>query len=183
MATVDSLLTAEQYALLPDMGRPTELVRGRIVAMNPPTPWHGYVCSRIVRIVGGFADEHDFGRVMCNDSGVVTERRPDTVRGADVCYYSYQRLPKGKLPRGYLDVLPELVFEVRSQYDSWTEMLRKAAEYLNAGVTVVCLVDPDRQRVMVCEKDDMPRILGKDDMLALPLVLPGFEVGVSQLFE
>ena len=54
MATVDTLLTAEQYAVLPDIGRPTELVRGRIVEMNPPTPWHGYVCGRIDRLTGGF---------------------------------------------------------------------------------------------------------------------------------
>lgn len=37
MATVaDKLITAEEYAWFPDDGRPTELVRGRIVTMNPP---------------------------------------------------------------------------------------------------------------------------------------------------
>jgi Uma2 family endonuclease len=183
MATVDTLLTAEQYALLPDNGQPTELVRGRIVEMNPPTPWHGYVCGTIFYVVRTFVRGNDLGRVMSNDAGVITERGPDTVRGADVSYYSYQRLPKGELPRGYLDIVPELVFEVRSQYDRWTEMLRKATEYLNAGVLVVCLVDPDRRRVMVCDKEEIPVILGNDDVLRLPLVLPGFEVPVAQLFE
>src|SRR2546425_123401 len=102
MEIAPSLLTVEQYSSLPDNGRPTELVRGRIVEMNPPKPWHGYVCTRISRFVDGFADGHDLGRVMINDSGVITERGPDTVRGADVCFYSYQRLPKGPMPRGYL---------------------------------------------------------------------------------
>ena len=37
----------------------------------------------------------DLGRVVTNDSGIVTQRDPDTVRGADVAYYSYARLPKG----------------------------------------------------------------------------------------
>lgn len=40
MATTESqsLLTAEQYALLPDSGLPTELVRGKAVEMNRPFP-------------------------------------------------------------------------------------------------------------------------------------------------
>ena len=32
MVTIDTLLTAEEYGRLPDNGRPTELVRGRIVS-------------------------------------------------------------------------------------------------------------------------------------------------------
>ena len=61
-----------------------------------------------------FCDEHNLGHVVSNDSGVVTERDPDTVRGADVAFYSYGRVPPGPFPRGYLAVAPELVFEVRS---------------------------------------------------------------------
>ena len=34
-------------------------------------------------------DEHDLGHVLSNDSGVITERDPDTVRGADISFYSY----------------------------------------------------------------------------------------------
>ena len=56
MATVDTLIIAEQFALMPDMGH-CELVRGRIVTMNPPIRWHGYICSRIDRLTGNFADE------------------------------------------------------------------------------------------------------------------------------
>jgi hypothetical protein len=63
--------------------------------------------------LGGHLDRHDTGRLVGNDSGVVTEHEPDTVRGADVAYYSYERIPRGPLPRGrYLTVMPELVFEV-----------------------------------------------------------------------
>src|ERR1700758_5137292 len=114
MATVETLLTAEEYRLLPDNGQPTELVRGRIVPLNMPYPRHGEICSRVDRLVGFYVDEQRLGRLVTNDSGVVTERGPDTVRGADIAFYSYQRIPPGPLPQGYLDVLPEAVFEVRS---------------------------------------------------------------------
>ena len=35
------LMTAEQYGKLPDLGYPTELVRGQIKVMNQPYPRHG----------------------------------------------------------------------------------------------------------------------------------------------
>ncbi len=86
--------------------------------------------------------------------------------------------------RGYLDVKPELVFEVRSPSDRWVEMIRKAAEYLNAGVPVVCLVDAERRTILVCDNGDEPhRILGRTDLLTLPQVLPSFEIKVAHLFE
>ncbi len=47
-----------------------------------------------------------------NDAGVITERDPDTVRGADVAFYSYRRVPKDAEPEGYPDAIPEFVFEV-----------------------------------------------------------------------
>jgi Uma2 family endonuclease len=184
MATIESLLTAEQLAALPDDGRYTELVRGRIVDVNPPAFWHGYICARLGRFVGNFVDEHDLGWVVGNDSGVITERDPDTVRGADLAFYSFQRIPKGAMPKkGYPNVRPELVFEVRSPGDTWAELLAKAAEYLKAGVVIVCLIDPVAQRAMILDNDNPPRTLGKDDLLTLPQVLPGFELPLTRLFE
>lgn len=183
MATVETLLTAEEYWLLPDNGQPTELVRGSIVTMNMPAPRRGFFCSNIVRILGNFAKEHDRGRVMSNDSGVVTERGPDTVRGADVCFYSYARLPKGPLPEGYLAVVPEVIFEVRSPGDRWGEILTKVAEYLNAGVTVVGVLDPQTHTLIVYRADELPQVLTKDDELVLPELHADFRVPVSRFFE
>src|SRR3712207_2813725 len=125
MAVVGALLTVEEYPALPDNGRPNELVRGRVVPMNMPAPRHGEICVKVVRILGRFLDENDIGRLVSNDSGVITERDPDTVRGADVAFYSYQRVPRGPLPRHYLRVAPELVFEVRSPSDRWSQILAK----------------------------------------------------------
>ena len=121
MATAEmvELMTAEQFGRRPDPGYPEELVRGRVVAMSVPDRRHGYVCGKADRIFGNFVDAREIGRVMCNDSGVITERDPDTVRGADVAYYSYARLPKGPLPTGYGPEVPELVVEVRSSSDRW----------------------------------------------------------------
>jgi Uma2 family endonuclease len=179
----ERLITAKEFLLMPDDGTPSELVRGRIVKMNVPAPRHGYFCALLARFVGNFADDEDQGRVMTNDAGVVTEHDPDSVRGPDVSYYSYKRLPKGPLPEGYLDVVPEAAFEVRSPSDRWPDTQAKVTELLNAGVLVVCVLDPRTESVTVWDHEGPPRTLYKGDTLTLPTVLPGFELPIARLFE
>ena len=98
IASEVNLMSAEEFGALPTAARPMELVRGRIQKMNVPGPRHGQLCGRMVQILTNFADERQLGHVLCNDSGIVTERDPDTVRGIDVSFYSFSRLPKGPLP-------------------------------------------------------------------------------------
>ena len=183
MATAEMLMTAREFRLRPDPGHPEELVRGRIVAMPPPNRRHGQVCSNAVFILRRYIDEHDLGHVLSNDSGVITERNPDTVRGADVCFYSYAKLPKGPLPSSYGPEVPELVVEVRSPGDRWTEILVKVAEYLSAGVKVVCILDPDAQVAQIIEPDGPLRVLSANDELSFPTLLGDFRVRVGRFFE
>jgi len=183
MATVEALLTAEEYRRLPDNGQPTELVRGRIVPMNMPAPRHGYCCGKAMRLLGNFVDERDLGRVVSNDAAVVTERHPDTVRGADIAFYSYARLPKGPFPEGYLQVVPELIIEVRSPGDRWSEILAKVSEYLRAGVLVVGVLDPQSRTMTVYRADEAPRVLTATDEFTLPALLGDFRVTVESLLD
>src|SRR5687767_57830 len=85
---LDRLFTIEEFARLPDDGTPRELVRGRIISMPPPKPRHGKICFKSAQLLGGFNDESNVGHVLCNDSGVITQRGPDTLRGADVSFYN-----------------------------------------------------------------------------------------------
>lgn len=177
------LMTAEDYFRLQPDGRVTELVRGKVEEMNPPGFRHGKRCARITYLLSRFLEEHDLGHAVGNDTGVVTERDPDTVRGADVAFYSYRRVPKDAEPEGYPDAIPELVFEVLSPTDSWARMLRKVSEYLEAGVLVVCVVAPNQSKVYV-HRPDAPAVeLAEEDEFTLSDVLPGFRIPVRQFFE
>lgn len=179
-APADVLLSAEQYAELPDDGRLTELVRGRIVEMPQPTPAHGYYCLNIGIAVGVYVKSRDLGRVVSNDSGVQTERDPDTVRGPDVAFYSYDRVPRGPLPKGYWPA-PELIFEVRSPSNTWRAINGKLSEYFAAEVRVVCVLDPDTTSLWVYTPDQPPRQVKLDEELTLPEVFPDFRVPVREL--
>lgn len=184
MSTVaERLLTAEEFRLLPDDGLPKELVRGRVVLMNVPAPRHGYICANVVGLLRPFVVDRQLGRVLCNDAGVVTERDLDTVRGPDIAFYSYARLPRGPFPEGYLGVVPELVFEVRSPTDRWRDVMAKVIEYTDAGVRVVCVLDPRTQTAHVFTAEEQPRVFLADQELTLPEILGEFRAPVRLFFE
>jgi Uma2 family endonuclease len=183
--TTPALLTAEEFARRPDPGYPEELVRGRPVPMPMPMPKprHGEICNRAGRILGNWADDHDLGRVLSNDTGVITERGPDTVRGADLSFYSYTSVPKGPLPDRYLDTPPELIVEVLSPSDRWPKVLAKVAEYLEAGTIVVLVLDDQRRLAHLYRADGRTQVLGAEEELTIPDLLGEFRVRVGRFFE
>lgn len=176
-------LTAEQYGQLPDTGRLTELVRGRIVELNYPLTSHGYFVCRIAVLLGQFVEQHGLGRVAGGGAGIVTQRDPDSVRGVDVAFYSYRRIPRGPLPEGYWPVSPELVIEIRSKDDRWKDIYQKVGEYLSADVLTVAVVDPEQQRVHLFSADRETAVLNSSDQLTFPDILPGYEIMVARLFD
>jgi len=166
-----------------DLGFPTELVRGEIVEMNRPGFRHGSICVRIGRFLDQFAEDHDLGQVTVNDSGVVTERDPDTVRGPDVAFFSYDRIPKGELPEGYPETMPELAFEVPSPSDRWPLVEEKIGEYLAAGVDFVVVVGPAAETMQIYSTVGCIAELDSDDEFSLPEVLPGFSMTVERMIR
>jgi Uma2 family endonuclease len=186
MATVlkpaERLMTIAEFIALPDDGRRRELVRGRVVEMPQPKPIHGFVCLEIAARLREFVKSRNLGRVA-TESGLVTEREPDSMRGPDISYYSYERVAAGKVPDEYLDVRPELVVEVLSTFDRWPRVLEKIVNYLDAGVVAVCIVDPEIQTVEVHTANEKVRHLTRSDVLTVPEVLPEFSCNVADLFD
>lgn len=184
--TTERLLTLAEFARLPDLGRPSELVLGKIVEMNVPAGSHGKYLLNIGRALGRYLDEHDLGH-LTGEAGVITRRDPDSLRAPDVAFYSYTRMPAGELPEGYWQVSPELAFEVRSQYDRWVEIVAKVSEYLSAGVLVVAVLDPQERKLHVYSADRPTLILSENDQFIvsefLPDVLPDCTLAVRDFLK
>ena len=184
MATVsDKLLTIEEYSKLTDLDYPSELVRGKIVRMNPPQSRHGEVCNETAFVLTSFVKANNLGRVLTNDSGVPTEHSPDTLRGADVAFYSFDRVPKGPLGEGYIQIAPDIAVEVLSQHDRWPTVLAKVAEYLNVGVRVVCILDPNKSTIQLHRPNGGIEIVGATQTLQSPELSESFAEPVSRFFE
>jgi len=143
---------------------------------------HGVVSQRVNKAVSDFVEANKLGWVAINDTFVPVNQDEGTVRGADVLFVSYARLPAGPVPED-LPVAPDLVVEVRSPTDRIGDIQIKIGEYLNAGVRAVVLVDPNTESVAVFRADELPQRFSNGDELTLPDVLPGFAVPVRRFFE
>jgi Uma2 family endonuclease len=184
MSTVTpKLLTAEEFARLPNPpdGSRQELVRGVVVTMPPPGYRHGKVQLRIGSKLQTFLDAHPIGSATV-ESGVRTEDDPDTVRGPDVSFWSFQRLPADQNPEGYPQEPADLCVEVMSPHDKRPALLAKVREYLFNGVRLVWVVDPEDRTVTVFRQPDEGRVLLENATLTGEDVLPEFSCKVADFF-
>jgi Uma2 family endonuclease len=161
---------------------PGELVRGQFIPMPPTGHPHATVKANLVFALKSFVKDKNLGKVLSGEIGIITERSPDTVRGADVAYISYRRL-QGASAEGYLDVAPELVGEIISPHDRWTDINEKLEEYFDAGVLVVWLIDPKQRCVSVYHSPTRLEKLGHEDVLTMEDILPRLKIRVGELFE
>ena len=151
--------------------------------MPPPKPRHGQICVNICFQLKKFTEQQKNRTRRSQRLGVITEQSPDTVRGMDVAFISYSKIPAGPLPETYFDVPPDAIFEVRSPSDRWTEILRKVTEYLLLGVPAVYVLDPETSRVHCYFADRPETILDVDDEFVGIGPLAGFRVPVAKFFE
>ena len=160
-----------------------ELVRGVVVDLPPAYADQGRTCCLIGYGIFSWVVTHDLGTAASNNSWVKTHASPDSIRGPDICFFSYSRIPRGPIPRGILDVVPELVVEVLSREEPRAPMRAKVAEYLDAGIKAVIVVHPENESIVVHRTGQKPRSFGRADMLTVPDVLPGFTFPVARLFS
>jgi Uma2 family endonuclease len=158
-----------------------ELVRGELIELPPPVKPHGRVCINVGYQLEMYVRQRDNGYVTSNDSGVILERDPDTVRGPDVALYedacSFEELhPK------YGEVPPRLAVKVLSPNDKAGKVLSKITDYLKSGVELVWLIDPEDRKATVYRPDKSPYEVKGDEELTGDDVLPGFRCRVAEFF-
>ena len=181
MTTKPKLMTAEELLLLPDDDMKRELIRGVLTEDMPPGYEHGVIEFRIGRLLGNYSEENDYGEVVGGDSGFLLERGPDTVRGPDVAWVAPGRL-EGRV-RGFAELAPDLVVEVRSPNDSRRHIAERAMMWLSHGVRMVLVADPGPVTLTVYRPGEPPQVLGEFDAFDGSDVLPGFTAPVWSFFR
>jgi Uma2 family endonuclease len=178
------LLTAAEFAQVPKPpdGSTQELVRGVVITKSPPGFEHGHIQGNTFYLLKHHVRPHKLGRVTV-ESGMLTERDPDTVRGPDVAFWSAERLPLDQpLPRGYPEVAADLCAEILSPSNRLAQIREKMREYFNRGVRMVWVIDPEDRTVTVYRSPDEGRLLHESATLTGEEVVPGFQCLVAEFF-
>jgi len=159
-----------------------ELERGEIVEMSRPGKRHGLICANVVRILGNYVVQRKKGYVCSNDTGVVVEREPDTVRGPDVLLFEdAERIDQ--VDEKYGEKPPVLAAEVLSPNDTMGKVRRRVREQLRFGARVVWVLDPEARNVILYRAGKEDQLAEEAEELTCEDVLPGFRCRVAEFFE
>ena len=154
-----------------------EVIDGEVIELAPTGFEHGeYELD-----IGRFLREalKDKGYVAVGEVGILISKEPLRIRSADVVYISKERA--GKRPEGILEVPPELVIEIISPSNTYTEIEEKVIDYLGAGVDRVLLIDPKLKRSTLFEKEKREaKIYSFEEEFEL---LPGLKVRLSEVLK
>ncbi|MDA1232282.1 MAG: Uma2 family endonuclease, partial [Planctomycetota bacterium] len=158
-----------------------ELVDGTLV--EKPIGWQESLLAMVlVRWLGDFLESHPMGVVTGPDG--TTRLFDKTVRAADVAFFSWERMPDGKLPTHPVpELVPDFVVEVLSAGNTRGEMARKRREYFQAGVRLVWMVDPQSRSVAVYTDPESFSVATEEEIIDGRDVLPGWKVDLGRLFS
>ena len=174
--------TAEDLLRLSDAVRRYELLNGELVEMTPPGGEHGLIQARLPHRLLTLVEERGFDVLVGGEVGVVLARNPDRVRAPDVFLITRDRLPEGRMPSGYLEVVPDLIVEIISPGDSASDVHDKIQEWLAAGARLVWAVYPGSRSVVVHRGTGEARVYRDTDTLDGDSILSGFALPVAGIF-
>ena len=179
MATITRrAATEEDLRKTPRDGHIYELVDGEI-RMSPAGYRHGSVSMSLVGLLVPFVRERGLGHVVGPDTG---HRMPSgNVRCPDVSFVASGRFPDEKLPDDFANLAPDLAVEVISPGDRPRWILDKVGEYLEAGVRLVWVIDPQKSSAVVYRSLTDVREIGPDECLEGGDVVPGFRCLLQEI--
>lgn len=180
------LMTAEEMLALPDNGMDRDLIEGQlrerpITRRGRPNSEATIACGALLRN-WLLLQPIPRGSVLGGEAGFRLRRNPDTTVGIDVAYISAdlaQRVPRDVF---LIDGAPVLAVEILSPSDTHEDLVENIELYLENGVRVVWIIDPDLKTVTVHRPDAKPVLYNDSQELSGDRDLPGFQLKVADLF-
>ncbi len=173
-ATVDDLLRVNSQ------GGMCELVDGALV--EKAMGWReSLIAIALGSIIRDFVLARNLGLVSGPDGFIRILRTQ--VRGPDLAFISWDRLPGGKVPEERVpELVPDLAIEVLSEGNTYAEMARKRREYFHAGVRQVWMIDIEERTVAVYSDITKHELFEETQSLSGGDILPGLEISLTALF-
>ncbi|MBE7385491.1 MAG: Uma2 family endonuclease [Leptolyngbya sp. SIO1E4] len=183
LQSADIDLSDEQFYRLSQANRDLRLERtadGKLILM-PPTGWEtGNRNSRLVQQLGNWADADGTGLVFDSSTGF---KLPNgAIRSPDAAWVKRDRLEAlNPDPDKFLPLCPDFVIELRSASDMLSDVQAKMQEYLENGLRLGWLINPQDQQVEVYSCDRAVQVLDSPTKLSAEPILPGFILDLTHV--
>lgn len=176
MRSAEIDLSDEQFYRLCQVNRDLRLERtaeGKLIIM-PPTGWEtGNRNLRLGQRLGNWADADGTGLAFDSSTGF---RLPNgAIRSPDAAWVDRQRLEALRPdPNRFLPLCPDFAIELRSASDALADVQAKMREYLDSGMRLGWLINPQDQQVEIYRLDRAVEVLDAPVEVSGEPVLSGF---------
>ncbi|MEB3277844.1 MAG: Uma2 family endonuclease [Lyngbya sp.] len=157
-----------------------ELVSGEIIFKSPSGLESEEVGIEIAAQLRNWVRPRKLGRVLGSSAGFRLPNQDEDVRAPDVSFILAQRLPR--TTEDYGELVPDLMFEIKSKTDSVAKLRQKIQQFLEFGTQVGVLVDPRTRTLEVYRPNTDKIVLTDGDRLQVPELLPGWELPIQEIW-
>ncbi|MEG4576558.1 Uma2 family endonuclease [Microcoleus sp. N3A4] len=179
----EKVWTDAEFMALNRDGHRYEIVNGELIDMGNSGAKHGYVCSILMILLGGYVHIQKLGAMF--ESSTAFKMKSENKRSPDVSFMAKERLQGlDDLPDGFLEGAPDLAVEILSPSNTVAEIHDKLVEYFENGARLVWVIHPKEQYVLVYRSSQEPdRLLKSTDSLDGEEIVSGFTLPVAELFQ
>jgi Uma2 family endonuclease len=156
---------------------------GELVVMSPTGGETGDRNRRITQRLGNWTDEDNTG--LAFDSSTCFRLPNGAERSPDAAWISLERwqsLTKDERA-GFPPLAPDFVLELRSPSDSLKALESKMQEYIDNGVRLGWLIDPQNRRVHIYRPHQPVEIVQSPASLSGEDVLEGFTLDLDKILD
>lgn len=156
--------------------------QGEIIIM-PPTGWEsGNRNAKLIFRLEFWAEADETGLVFDSSTGFILPN--GATRSPDTAWINRERIEAlTPNPAKFLPMAPDFVVELRSATDSLQILQHKMQEYIDNGVRLGWLIDPQNQQVEIYRLGQEVEVLQSPSNLSGENVLPGFVLDLAQILS
>ncbi len=184
-------LTLDDFMRAYSDNGPFELIDGKQIPVSPQIPLSAITGFEIARKLADYVDRHKLGKIYVEMPFILSfEEKSTWVKGSrvpDIMFVRAARIAEleGNDPDWQLKpltIVPDLVVEVISPTDRFSEVNEKVARYLADGVKLVWVVDPVAKTIIVHLAGSSQQMrLTTGDVLEGGTLIDGFKMSIDDL--
>lgn len=167
---------------------PFELIHGKRIPIMPSLAGHTILIRAIVRLLEAYVLPLSLGEIL-TEATVVQEHRKDWVKGSftpDILFFGAERFEQYMADHADWQerpfaLVPDIVIEVVSKNDSYSDINEKVMAYLELGVKEIWVIDPHAKNAFL-HSAKKTLMLHKNDSLQSS-VLANFSLKLAELYE
>ncbi len=155
---------------------------GKLIVMSPTGSESGKFNLNLAFQVELWNRQYKLGVVFDSSTGFKLSN--GAIRSPDVSWIKQERWDSLsiKQQRGFAPIEPDFVIELMSPTDDLIELQQKMSEYIDCGVKLGWLINPDSQQVEIYRRGQSKEVLDNPKSLSGEDIVADLTVDLSEIF-